>query len=170
MVSRSLTAATGTIEAALLLRTGRRNKWVRRVRRSSAWRLIPPTCSITGPLVIRVPAAFSNRELVSPPSNRLFDRCQIENPRLYSTDVKLRTVGDERQWSHRIKTKDLSSDDVAIGKKLRACWLIREMSLSDLARELGISPQQVHNYEKGLNCTPGSRLRALAKVLDRRLS
>lgn len=55
--------------------------------------------------------------------------------------------------------------DIAIGRKLRQFRISRDLSQAELARELGITFQQVQKYERGTNRIGSGRLYEAAKVL-----
>jgi transcriptional regulator with XRE-family HTH domain len=56
--------------------------------------------------------------------------------------------------------------DVHVGSRLEALRALRGLSRSALARELGLSYQQVDKYERGANRISSSRLFDLCRVLD----
>ena len=56
--------------------------------------------------------------------------------------------------------------DTQIGESIRAHRLILGMSQSDLARQLGVSFQQVQKYEKGANRIGAGRLPQIAEIFD----
>ena len=55
--------------------------------------------------------------------------------------------------------------DHYIGKKLRIARITRNLSQDDLAKEVGITFQQIQKYEKGLNRISASRLYWFIKIL-----
>ena len=55
--------------------------------------------------------------------------------------------------------------DLHVGKRLKEARLLHGFSQEGLAREMGITFQQVQKYEKGLNRIGASRLWDLAQVL-----
>ena len=55
--------------------------------------------------------------------------------------------------------------DIHVGKRLRLRRNMLNISLSDLAEELGISYQQIQHYEKGTNRITASRLWDFSQVL-----
>jgi transcriptional regulator with XRE-family HTH domain len=55
--------------------------------------------------------------------------------------------------------------DVLIGQNIRIQRLARQMTQSDLARQLGVTFQQLQKYEKGINRVGSSRLVRIAEVL-----
>lgn len=63
-------------------------------------------------------------------------------------------------------TKTPHKVDVAVGERLKQLRTMRGMSQSDVAKELGISFQQIQKYEMGVNRTSASRLYDLAQVLE----
>ncbi len=60
-----------------------------------------------------------------------------------------------------------SSDiDRFLGHRIRQLRLLACMSQQQLARQLGVSSQQVHKYEKGMNRFSAGRLLAIARLFD----
>ena len=64
------------------------------------------------------------------------------------------------------KPKAPTPDDVAIGARVRALRLARNMSQEKLAAACGITFQQIQKYEKGTNRLSGSRMMQIAQILD----
>jgi transcriptional regulator with XRE-family HTH domain len=64
------------------------------------------------------------------------------------------------------KKRQPTSTDAKVGESIRAHRLIAGMSQSDLARQLGVSFQQVQKYEKGANRVGAGRLPQLASIFD----
>ncbi len=62
--------------------------------------------------------------------------------------------------------KKTFSRDKAIGERLRYLRLVANMSQKSLSNKLGISPQQLQKYEKGINKISASRVEMLAEFLD----
>lgn len=60
---------------------------------------------------------------------------------------------------------DLKAIDVYIGRRIREERVKRGMSQGDLAQRIGITYQQAHKYEKGVNRTSASRLLSIAEAL-----
>jgi transcriptional regulator with XRE-family HTH domain len=58
------------------------------------------------------------------------------------------------------------SEDVEIGRKIRALRLQRGLSQTDLADGIGLTFQQVQKYEKGTNRVSAGRLQKIAEMLD----
>src|SRR2546423_12974781 len=58
-----------------------------------------------------------------------------------------------------------TSEDVAIGQKLRALPLDRGLSQGALAGEIGVTFQQLQKYEKGVNRVSAGRLVRIAAAL-----
>lgn len=56
--------------------------------------------------------------------------------------------------------------DVHIGKRVRARRLVLGLSQDNLAAALGVTQQQVKNYERGTSKVSASRLYALSNILD----
>lgn len=67
------------------------------------------------------------------------------------------------------KTAYAKEIDKIIGKRIKQYRLLMSMSQEHLARELGITFQQVQKYEKGYNKVSASRLQDIAVVLKRRV-
>lgn len=57
-----------------------------------------------------------------------------------------------------------------IGKKIRYCRLNKGMTLSQLAKVLDVSPQQVSKYEVGKNKIFADKLIVIAKTLNTDIS
>jgi transcriptional regulator with XRE-family HTH domain len=55
--------------------------------------------------------------------------------------------------------------DIRIGESIRAYRLIAGISQNDLAKQLGLSFQQVQKYEKGANRIGAGRLPQIAEIL-----
>ena len=58
------------------------------------------------------------------------------------------------------------SEDVEIGRKIRALRLQRGLSQTSLADGIGLTFQQVQKYEKGTNRVSAGRLQKIADMLD----
>jgi transcriptional regulator with XRE-family HTH domain len=58
------------------------------------------------------------------------------------------------------------SEDVEIGRKIRALRLQRGLSQTSLAEGIGLTFQQVQKYEKGTNRVSAGRLQKIAHMLD----
>jgi transcriptional regulator with XRE-family HTH domain len=56
--------------------------------------------------------------------------------------------------------------DRQIGQRIRAFRMAQQMSQAELGRRLGVTFQQIQNYEKGSSRIGGSRLKELAAALD----
>lgn len=56
--------------------------------------------------------------------------------------------------------------DVRVGERIREIRKSREMSQSDLAKQIGVRFQQVQKYENALNRISASRLYMTAEALD----
>ncbi len=54
--------------------------------------------------------------------------------------------------------------DAIVGRNIRIQRLARDMSQTDLAREIGITFQQVQKYEKGANRVGSGRLMRIAEI------
>ena len=64
------------------------------------------------------------------------------------------------------KTKSKSEIDDYIGSRIRECRLSLHLTQEQLARALGVSFQQVQNYEKGANGISAVRLFGICKILN----
>ena len=64
------------------------------------------------------------------------------------------------------KTKSKSEIDEYIGSRIRECRLSLHLTQEQLARALGVSFQQVQNYEKGINGISAVRLFDICKILN----
>jgi transcriptional regulator with XRE-family HTH domain len=58
------------------------------------------------------------------------------------------------------------SEDVELGRKIRALRLQRGLSQTSLADGIGLTFQQVQKYEKGTNRVSAGRLQKIAEMLD----
>jgi transcriptional regulator with XRE-family HTH domain len=56
--------------------------------------------------------------------------------------------------------------DRFLGHRIKQLRLLARMSQQQVARQLGVSSQQVHKYEKGINRFSAARLLAIARVFD----
>lgn len=64
------------------------------------------------------------------------------------------------------KSKVCNSDDLVIGRTIRKLRMLKGYSQEYVSKQLGITFQQIQKYEKGANRVSGSRLIAIAKILD----
>ena len=64
------------------------------------------------------------------------------------------------------KTKSKSEIDEYIGSRIRECRLSLHLTQEQLGRALGVSFQQVQNYEKGANGISAVRLFDICKILN----
>jgi transcriptional regulator with XRE-family HTH domain len=64
------------------------------------------------------------------------------------------------------KTKSKSEIDDYIGSRIRECRLSLHLTQEQLARALGVSFQQVQNYEKGASGITAVRLFSICKILN----
>src|SRR6266567_1242041 len=74
------------------------------------------------------------------------------------------TNGMKMQRRSRVKAPDVH--DVDVGRRIRAQRLVRRISQTELANNLGITFQQVQKYEKGVNRVGAGRLARIAEVLN----
>jgi transcriptional regulator with XRE-family HTH domain len=65
-----------------------------------------------------------------------------------------------------IKKRQPTAADTEVGESIRAHRLLAGMSQETLAKELGVSFQQVQKYEKGTNPIGAGRLPLIARVLN----
>jgi transcriptional regulator with XRE-family HTH domain len=68
------------------------------------------------------------------------------------------------------KTNSKSEIDEYIGSRIRAYRLSLHLTQEQLATELGVSFQQVQNYEKGANGISAARLFDICKILNTSLA
>jgi transcriptional regulator with XRE-family HTH domain len=68
--------------------------------------------------------------------------------------------------SSMTKKRRPNSADTQIGQSIRAHRLIAGMSQSGLAKQLGVSFQQVQKYEKGANRVGAGRLPQIAEIFN----
>ena len=64
------------------------------------------------------------------------------------------------------KKLNLHSIDVRVGKRIKELRLLRRMSQTGLAEQVGVRFQQVQKYETAINRVSASRLFVIAKILD----
>ena len=69
------------------------------------------------------------------------------------------------QSSNSVKKRRAGTEDVEIGRKIRALRLQRGLSQSGLAQGIGLTFQQVQKYEKGTNRVSAGRLQKIADFL-----
>jgi predicted transcriptional regulator len=72
--------------------------------------------------------------------------------------IELREAGTRKRRA--------GSEDVEIGRKIRALRLQRGLSQTSLAEGIGLTFQQVQKYEKGTNRVSAGRLQKIAEMLD----
>ena len=65
-----------------------------------------------------------------------------------------------------VRKRRAGSEDVEIGRKIRALRLQRGLSQTSLADGIGLTFQQVQKYEKGTNRVSAGRLQKIADMLD----
>jgi transcriptional regulator with XRE-family HTH domain len=74
--------------------------------------------------------------------------------------------GKKLKTGRKLETgRKLGGDDIAIGARLRVARLAAGMSQSILAKQLGVSFQQIQKYEKGTNRLSGGTVMAVCKAL-----
>ena len=91
--------------------------------------------------------------------------------RLPAPELRRNRVGSQGQ--QLIEPRDggtrkrrAGSEDVEIGRKIRALRLQRGLSQTRLAEGIGLTFQQVQKYEKGTNRVSAGRLQKIADMLD----
>jgi transcriptional regulator with XRE-family HTH domain len=62
--------------------------------------------------------------------------------------------------------KEIDPTDKHVGRRVRMRRMMLEMSQERVAKELGLTFQQVQKYEKGMNRISASRLQHLAQILE----
>ena len=72
--------------------------------------------------------------------------------------------------ARRQATRGVTAVDVNIGARIRESRLAAKMTQADLAKELGISFQQLQKYEKGSNRISAARLYQICKLLEVEIS
>jgi transcriptional regulator with XRE-family HTH domain len=82
-----------------------------------------------------------------------------------TTPAEERAGEREETMPQRIEPKSTTIADGNIGLRVRATRLQHGISQIALAKQLGVSFQQVQKYEKGVNKVAASRLMAIAKAL-----
>jgi transcriptional regulator with XRE-family HTH domain len=75
---------------------------------------------------------------------------------------------DSQRFMKKVKSK--SAIDEHIGLRMREIRLSLKMSQEHIAKALGVSFQQIQNYEKGANGVSAVRLFEICKVLNVSLS
>ena len=94
-----------------------------------------------------------------------FPRRSYNSPMTKQTDpARDRSVG--RPGNAARKKRKPNFADTQIGESIRAHRLILGMSQTDLARQLGVSFQQVQKYEKGTNRIGAGSLPQIAEIFD----
>lgn len=66
--------------------------------------------------------------------------------------------------------KPCNNIDIALGKKINTLRISMRMSRKKMGPLIGVAPQQLHKYEKGVNRIAASRLFYIAKVLNKPIS
>src|ERR1700712_842947 len=82
-----------------------------------------------------------------------------------SPTMKKQTNPVGRPRSHGTKQRRPNSADGQVGASIRAHRLLAGMSQGHLAKEIGVSFQQVQKYEKGTNRVGAGRLPQIADIL-----
>ncbi len=73
--------------------------------------------------------------------------------------------GFELAWSPRMGSKRAGPVDAIVGRRIRTRRLLLQITQTQLARQLGVSFQQVQKYENGANRVGAGRLVQIAQVL-----
>ena len=53
-----------------------------------------------------------------------------------------------------------------LGSRVRAVRTYRKLTMTDIASSVGVSPQQMFKYERGLNVIPAHRLFRIAQIMS----
>ena len=75
-----------------------------------------------------------------------------------------------KKAKRKISPRSANAVDRYIGARMRAQRLALKMSQEQLAKELGVSFQQIQKYEKGVNRVSAARLFEICKALNVSLS
>lgn len=59
-----------------------------------------------------------------------------------------------------------NSTDKHVGGRVRMCWLMLDLSQTELGNAAGVSFQQPQKYENGINRISASRLQQMSSVLQ----
>ncbi|WP_052046352.1 helix-turn-helix domain-containing protein [Candidatus Paracaedibacter symbiosus] len=62
--------------------------------------------------------------------------------------------------------KSCTAKDLYIAKKIRERRIEKEIKQHELAKALGVTPQQIFKYEKGIDRVSASRLQEISKILS----
>jgi transcriptional regulator with XRE-family HTH domain len=76
----------------------------------------------------------------------------------------------EQKMTLPFSVHDAAAVDSHIGRRIREERIKRGMSQSELAQRIGITYQQAHKYERGVNRTSASRLLQIASILEVEIS
>jgi transcriptional regulator with XRE-family HTH domain len=82
--------------------------------------------------------------------------------------TKLSNVSNSKKRSNGVNKNQRSAGqpDVELGKRIRLRRVEMKMSQDELGKELGVSFQQIHKCEKGVNRVDAVRLQQIATALD----
>jgi transcriptional regulator with XRE-family HTH domain len=69
-----------------------------------------------------------------------------------------------------MRQRKATTEDIAIGQRIRAQRIMCGISQGTLADALGVSFQQIQKYEKGVNRVGSGRIVEIAKVLNTTVS
>jgi ribosome-binding protein aMBF1 (putative translation factor) len=79
---------------------------------------------------------------------------------------RIGSVQNRRTPSAEMKAKEKSEIDEYVGARIREGRLSLNLSQEQLARALGVSFQQIQNYEKGANGVSAVRLFDICRILN----
>jgi transcriptional regulator with XRE-family HTH domain len=68
--------------------------------------------------------------------------------------------------AERRNPKSSDSVDLEVGRMIRVQRLARGLTLTELATEIGVTFQQLHKYERGLNRVSMGRLTRIGRALE----
>jgi transcriptional regulator with XRE-family HTH domain len=71
-----------------------------------------------------------------------------------------------RKRSLRKNQRSSGPQDIELGKRIRLRRVEQEISQGELGKALGVTFQQVQNYEKGVNRVGAAQLQQIATTLD----
>ncbi|KEC56449.1 hypothetical protein O9A_00103 [Bartonella koehlerae C-29] len=80
----------------------------------------------------------------------------------YSRNTNARTLAPSGEKCPKKKPHN----DIFVGKKIRFKRKMLKMSQKQLEHCLGVSPQQIQKYEKGLNRIGAGRLKKIADIMN----
>ncbi len=83
-----------------------------------------------------------------------------------SSSLPKKRLAAQRSATPRNRRFGPDARDVAVGLRVRALRLERNLSQTALANGLGLTFQQVQKYEKGVNRISAGRLQAIAEIFQ----